>query len=365
MKKTADAIVVGGGVIGLLTARELQAQGLSVTVLERGRIGKASSQAGGGILSPIPPWEAPAAVTVLANQSALLYPDLAGSLMASTGVDIQYLQSGVLLLGEEGGSEAHDWAGHAGQIIEVLNQTRLREQEPALHSAWQCALFLPGIAQLRNPRLTRALSLDLHEKGVVLKEQTAVTGFSVAGDRVTGVHSTGGDVLAQHIIVAAGAWTGELLGNLASAKIGPVRGQMLWYQVEPGLFNSMIIEGDQYLIPRRDGVCLVGSTVEHVGFDNTITAPAGEQLAALAARLSPVFKGRKPSGHWSGLRPGKADGIPIVSAHPELAGLFIHAGHYRNGINLAPASAKLMCEIVLGNKPDFDSAPYRLANRLY
>ncbi|MDH3647900.1 MAG: glycine oxidase ThiO [Gammaproteobacteria bacterium] len=364
MNTGRDVIVVGGGVIGLLTARELRAHGLSVTLLERDRIGQASSQAGGGILSPIPPWEAPTAVTALASESAALFPQLAASLYDSTDVDIEYLKCGVLLLAAEINSVVQDWARRSAQVMETVDAAQLHDMEPRLHHHWSSGLLLPNLAQLRNPRFTRALHQDLLQSGVTVLEHTPATKILDEADRVTGVQTSGGNLNCSSVVVATGAWTSALLGQWSVTSIEPVRGQMLWYQLAPGTFSRIVVEGDQYLIPRRDGVCLVGSTVEHVGFEDTTTPEATEMLATFAARLSPDFAECRPAGQWSGLRPGIADGIPVISGHPRLSGLYINAGHFRNGINLAPASARLVSELVLGRKTSLDSGPYCAENRL-
>ena len=160
--------------------------------------------------------------------------------------------------------------------------------------------------------------------------------------------------------VAAGAWTGQLL-NLP---VAPVRGQMLWYQAEPGLIGHILIDDDEYLIPRRDGVVLVGSTVEQAGFDPTTTVAAREYLQGVAARLCPALAQIEPAGQWAGLRPGSPEGIPYIGPHPSLAGLYVNAGHFRNGINLAPASAALLADLLTETAPELDKLPYSVPDRL-
>ncbi len=358
-----DVIVIGAGVIGLMTARELSAAGLRVCVIDRGAAGAGSTRAGGGILSPIPPWGATPEVEALALRSEARYPALARELAESTGIDIEYRQCGVLLLDEALDPAAAAWSERSGQPLFALEGDSVRVHEPALDHRWQSALRLPGLAQLRNPRLTAALVQDLERRGVELIEHTPVTGLAIAGDTLRGVHAAGRFHAATHVVVAAGAWSAGLLGPLDVTGIVPVRGQMLWYALEPGVFRHMVIHGDRYLIPRADGVCLVGSTVEKAGFDATTTVPAGTGLAEFAATLSPTLADATPAGQWAGLRPGR-DGAPIIAEHPAVEGLFINAGHFRNGINLAPASAELLADRLLKRKSALDSVSYDAENRL-
>ncbi|MBT8135963.1 MAG: glycine oxidase ThiO [Gammaproteobacteria bacterium] len=365
MHDTADVVVIGAGVIGLLTAMELAARDASVVVVERDRVGRASSRAGGGILAPIPPWQAAAPVDALAAASLPLFPQLAARLAESTGIDVEYRQCGALLVGVTATAEIAGWAKSRGWSAEELTAAELSQLEPQLAANWQQSLLLRQVGQLRNPRLMEALHKHVVERGVTVLEQQPVTGLLQSGSRIEGVTTSDGKIAAAKVVVAGGAWTSRLLGEHDVAGITPVRGQMLWYRMRPGDFRRIVIEGDRYLIPRLDGVCLIGSTVEQAGFDAGVTASAGADLARFAASLSPLFSRLAPAGQWSGLRPGRHDGIPVICAHPQLTGLYINAGHYRNGINLAPASARLCAALVTGGTPRLDPGPYAAHDRLY
>ena len=140
--------------------------------------------------------------------------------------------------------------------------------------------------------------------------------------------------------------------------IQPVKGQMLLLRAEPGLLNQVILKGNTYLVPRRDGRILVGSTVEHAGFDKQPTQAAFDALMSAAVAILPALARAPVERHWAGLRPGSPAGTPVISAVPDAEGLFVCAGHFRNGIVMAPASARLMADLVLGRRPDFDAADY-------
>jgi glycine oxidase len=164
---------------------------------------------------------------------------------------------------------------------------------------------------------------------------------------------------ADSVIVCAGAWSGQLLGGLpAPPDIRPVRGQMLLFAAAPGTISRMVLEGTRYVIPRRDGRTLFGSTIEDVGFEKRTTDDAREELHEIATRRFPILKQFPVEAHWAGLRPSSPAGVPYIARHPEIEGLFVNAGHFRNGIVLGPASARLVADLVLGRAPTLDPAPY-------
>jgi len=359
MRKQSDVIVIGAGIVGLMTARELARAGALVRLYERGESGREATYAAGGILSPMPPWDAPEPVSLMCDWSRARYSALVNELYNETDIDSEWIESGVLLFRPSLANEALAWGRRSGRRVEVLDSEQIAELEPAAGRTWSQALYFPDIAQVRNHRLAKALATSVCKLGVELHEHDEVRGLHVQGQRVAGVETTDGTVYGGTVVLCAGAWSDNLLrpwgGELA---VRPVRGQMLWYEGEAGMLEHMLIDDTHYLIPRRDGVCIVGTTVEEVGFNKSTTMQAEAELQRAAARLCPQLQGRAPAGQWAGLRPGCADGVPRIGAHPLLEGLYVNAGHYRNGIVLAPASARLMCEIVRDEETSFDAAVY-------
>ena len=359
-RATADCLVVGGGISGLLTARELAAAGLAVCVVERGEVGREASWAGGGILSPLYPWRYPAAVTALARWGQARYRALAEELTARSGTDPEYEPSGMVVTDPAEATSALVWAGATGARLELVEADRIAAIAPGVAAPGHRALWMPEVAQVRNPRLVRALHGAVRQMGVTVRPGEAVTGLETTAGRVTGVATARGRLTAPRVVVSAGAWAARLLGPHRTVPIKPVRGQMVVFHTPPGTVRRIVLAGGRYVIPRRDGRVVVGSTLEDAGFDRGTTAAARADLEAAARAIVPALADFPVEHHWAGLRPGSPDGVPYIGPVPDTAGLYVNAGHYRNGVVLGPASARLVADLVLGRDPVVDPAPYRV-----
>ena len=354
-------IVVGGGIMGMLTARELIQANYQVTLVERGQLARESTWAGGGILSPLYPWRYLDSVTSLAGWSQAVYPELCQSLMQATGIDPEFIENGMLIIEPGDHTDAENWAQRQQRQLEHISQSDLAHLEPALAEPARFALWMPKVGQVRNPRLAKALVADIKQRGVSIVTDRPVTGLKYANGHVTGIQSESGDLEADAVIICAGAWTTELLKPyLPTPAIRPVRGQMLLFKTKPGFIRRIVLEKNRYAIPRKDGHVLFGSTLEEAGFDKTTTDAAGKELYALATARFPALKKYPVVKQWAGLRPGSPAGVPYIAAHPDLKGLYINAGHFRNGVVLGPASARLMADIVTSAEPILPIGPYTL-----
>ena len=354
-----DCLVVGGGLIGMLTARELAQAGLAVGLVERGETGRESTWAGGGILSPLYPWRYPDAVTALASWSQARYAELAEDLIAESGIDPEFQPNGLLILDTEEKAQALQWADKWQRSLDVVDTAKISELEPTLGDIPPQALWMPQVAQMRNPRLARALRKSIENQGVTLCEHTPVKGLVLGEHGVHGVLTEHGELNAERVVIAGGAWSALMLESVGiSLPVKPVRGQMILYHAEPGVVQRIVLSRDRYVIPRLDGRILVGSTLEDVGFDKGTTRAAMRELEAEALRLIPALANYPIEHHWAGLRPGSPQGIPYIVQHPRIAGLYINTGHFRNGVVLGPASARLLADILLQREPSLDPAPY-------
>jgi len=368
MSQHPDCLVIGGGLIGMLTARELSRAGLTVQLLERGETGRESSWAGGGILSPLYPWRYPEAVSALAKASQDRYPMLIQEIENEAGMSVEFQKSGLLMPDCDEVDTAKAWAKQFSVKIEITENNEAIDIAPEL-SKTLCVnqgIWLPEVGQVRNPRLVQALRASIEQDGVEVITSCPVEHIESRNGRVTGVSTANGELYPSGaVIVAGGAWSADLLAPLGlHVPVQPVRGQMLLYKTEPGTVKRIILSKDRYVIPRQDGRVLVGSTLEHTGFDKQTTAQARAELESEAQRIVPALAQFPVEKHWAGLRPGSPDGVPFIGACPDTEGVYINTGHYRNGVVLAAASAQLLADIVLGQETVLPITDYSPGNLL-
>lgn len=348
-----DCIIVGGGLIGMLSARELKKKGMNVLVLDKGEMGQESSWAGGGILSPLHPWRYSEEVNELANIGHKEYPQVAKALLEESAIDPEYFRCGMMVL-EQNNQEndqalAIDWAKKWSMNLSVIDQqSEMQSILPGLSEDYSHGLWMPDIAQLRNPRLVKAAKGSLDGLNIPYKENTEVERLHVVNGKVAGVVIAGETLLADKVLIAGGAWSAKLLQPYADTPdIEPVKGQMILFKGQPGLLNRIILAGNRYLIPRIDGRILCGSSVEHSGFNKSTSTTVKQDLLDSANSLFPALKDLEIEHHWAGLRPGSPKGMPYIGKHQEVEGLFVNAGHYRNGVILGIGSAYQIADIMM------------------
>lgn len=362
-----DFIVIGAGIIGLtMTARLLEA-GASVTLLERDIVGNEASWAGGGILSTLFPWDYSESVNQLAMYSTSLYPQWTAALQTQTGIDPEYHICGLHILhpDENDQARAQNWCTAYTVAIEpqslVLGEGDLANiSESRSDQSTNATLFMRDVAQVRNPRLLRALKKRIEQLGGNIVEHCEVFRLHSNNLKVTGLQTSHGQMIGNQYIVTAGAWSSRLLGEHAlKLDIRPIRGQMLLYKFPQSPIRSVIAERGHYLIPRQDGHILVGSTTEDVGFNKNTTIEARNQLSAWASNLLPTLRNIPLLQHWAGLRPASSSNLPTIGRHPMLKNLYVNSGHFRYGVTMAPGSAEILINEITGRMQPFDISPYR------
>jgi glycine oxidase len=349
-----DFLIVGGGVVGLTSARALLQSGYRVTLVERGKVGGEASWAGGGILSPLCPWDYHEAVTRLALRGMSMFQDTAAELHAFTGIDPEYQCSGMLLLPPYNDELAKQWCvRHKFALQPVRIDEYIPEQQGE-------GLLLKEVAQVRNPRLLQSLRRCVEMLGGVIIEQHEVQHFEVSDERVIALQTAQGKLISDAYIVAAGAWSKTLLGKYAlNMDIRPIRGQILLFKFEKQPLQHILLKKDLYIIPRRDGHVLVGSTLEDVGFDTSTTIEARDSLLQSAREIFPDWGELFPVKQWAGFRPGSPANIPTIGRHPRFSNLYANCGHFRYGVTMSFASAELLLNEITSNPQPFSVEEYR------
>ena len=352
----SDVIVVGGGVIGLSIAWELAGNGFTVTVLEQGEFGREASWAGAGMLPPGNLAQAKTPEARLRGAAHQLWPEWSELLTSITGSGNEYLRCGGLEVQFSDASNDSYLSGLAalrgeGVTIDSEDIGEIRRRYPVLSPDITQAYSLPEFGQVRNPRHLRTLMLGCKIRGVELIPGSPVEKIEMAHERVTSVRT--GDKLydASEFIFAGGAWSGQLLAQAGvELNIGPVKGQMVLLKTIASPFSCVIQVGHRYLVPRKDGRILIGSTEERTGFDKRNTAEAIGDLIQFGRRVVPCLSDATFETCWAGLRPFSNSGRPFIGRLPQLSNACVAAGHYRYGLHLSPITAVLIRQILLKQK---------------
>lgn len=356
-----DFVIIGGGIIGLLTAKELVKSGAQVAVIEKNSPGQQASWAAGGILSPMRPWTYTRPVNAISRISESLYQQLATELHQETGIDPEWIPSGMLVVNDENIDTAQQWCQQNDSPHQRLSSEQVNANYSHLKSFEQAALLRPDVATIRPHRLIAALNSQLLQQGVQFFNGQTAKELAQHNLRVTGIQTNQELIQAGEYVICGGAWSPSILSDdMPKPDITPVKGQMLCFPPVEIPNMCMVMEQDRYIIPRKDGRIVVGSTRENTGFDASTTQQAFDELTAFAQQLFPALENIKPDHHWAGLRPSSPNSIPYICRIEPYENLSINAGQYRNGIVTAPASASLMANILLNRPTEIDPTPYQI-----
>lgn len=354
-------LVVGGGIVGCMTAMSLVDRGYRVTIVERNQIASQtsgeSSWAGGGIIFPLLPWMYSEPVNQLTGYGAKSYQQICERLALETGLPTGFIKSGFLLRPPYDQKAAIDWCDQNQQVYALLDQV---DAQLASNHQSLPALWMPEVCQTRPPYLMKALRQWLIQNNVTLLEQTELSPLDQMTSLTAWKTLAGEEIKADKFVVTSGAWSFQLLKSVADKlNIKPMRGQILLYQPAKNL-EQIVYQDGFYMIPRDDGYLLAGSTLEDVGFDSSVTEAVKAELAKKAEAIMPALKDLPIIKHWSGLRPGAPDNLPTISAHPHIENLYLNTGHFRYGLTMAPASARLVSELIAGETTFIDARPFAL-----
>ena len=343
--KSWDAIIVGAGIIGLSLAIELRKQGLHVLVVEKGEPGREASWAAGGMLVASGPETLPP-LQLLAAASARMYPEFVHELEDESGLKIDLRSEGTLLL---------DPAADSGFRDAHLLPASLQELEPNLVLTGNAPLFLNE--QTVDPRdLVAAAVAAARHRGIDFSSGDKVLAVEVSDGKTIGIRTNKTRFVGGVVINCAGAWAGQIGPHAFPTR--PVKGQMLCVAVpEKDLIRHVIRTPGVYVIPRTNGRLLIGATVEEAGFDKQTVSATIQKLRKAALDLVPKLADARILEAWAGLRPGTPDGLPILGT-TSTPGYFVAAGHFRDGILLAPVTAEVVGTIVAGRVPQFELAGF-------
>ena len=346
--KTWDAIIIGGGVIGLSISIALRKRGASVLLVERGEPGQEASHAAAGMLADFA-LETPPILQHLANCSAKMYPEFVHELQDESGVSVDLRDQGTIFFP----SNEHI-REHPTLVGDHPLPAPMLELEPAL-ACNAPAIYLKERSV--NPRALSAAALEAAKhRGVNISSGSEVRAVLLSNGRAAGVSTARTTYQAPAVVNCAGAWAGQLPPHHFPTR--PVKGQMLSLAAPSReLVRHVIRAPDVYLVPRSDGRILVGATVEEAGYDKRIDAQVIQGMRKAAVNLVPSLGEARMLEAWAGLRPGSPDNLPILGL-TQTPGYFVATGHFRDGILLTPITAQVMAQMITGALPECDLSPF-------
>jgi glycine oxidase len=362
--RAADALIVGGGIIGCSVAWRLAQAGMKVTVLDRAYLGAEASSAAAGMLAPVGEALEPQAFSELCVTSRNLYRQFAAEVEEASGHDAGYRSDGSLLVAmnhttEEELAEIHRRQTAQGFTLQELSAKEVHDRGAGLSPQVRRGLFIPDDHSIDNERLMRGLLIACQRAGVRLEAGCAVHHFNLKNDLIESV-AAGNDArfAAKIFVLAAGAWSAEVAGGLGiKLPVTPCRGQMMEFEGSQEL-PFVVRSGIHYLVPRSGRRLVVGTTSESAGFEKAVTASGVAYILAGVVGLAPWVGEFRFLRAWAGLRPDTADHLPILG-YGEIENLLFATGHFRNGILLAPVTAEIIADIILKGSTSRPIETYR------
>jgi glycine oxidase len=355
---------VGGGIIGCSIAFFLAKAGVRPLVLEKTAVAAEASSGGAGLLSTQAHADEPGLLFDLKLASRNLYPSLAGELHERVDTDIEYRRLGhvVPAFSEAEATAVRErvmWQAARGLRAQWLTTSEGRELEPGLPEAVHGAGWFPEDHHVNSTTMTQALASATIKLGGQVTVERTVMDLVRDGKRITGVRTAEGTISAAEVVLAAGAWSGQIAAAAGiSLPVFPAKGQIVVARLPQPVLRHVVYQ-EIYVIPRALGEHIIGSTVEYVGFDKRVTIEAVSTLLAEATRLAPALREAEMVASYGCLRPGSADGLPLLGRIEGLQGLVIATGHFRNGILLAPITGTLIAELILKSETALPIAPLR------
>ena len=365
LPKSADVIIVGGGVIGCATAFFLAKAGLTPLVLERDQLGCEASGEAAGMLAPQAEADQAGPFLEFGLVGRGLFSPLAEELKAATGIEIEHRPIGILVpfFGDsdrEALLARARWQRQSGLSVQALDRREAIAAEPLLSDKVEGAVSFPEEAHVNSRSLVMALADAAGRHGASFATGRPVTSVIRDGDKVAGVRCADQTVSTRTVVLAAGPWSslfGEVLG--LSIPVSPAKGELLLVRPEGRLPHRIVYSKHAYLIPTPRGEAILGTTTEFVGYDKRSTLAGVGAILSGVSQLVPTVGSATLLRAWAGLRPHTPDELPLLGRHPRIEGLILATGHHRNGILLGPLTGRLVQELILGRPPSIPLDPFR------
>ena len=352
------AIIIGGGIIGCCVAWRLAAEGVATTVLERGRIGQEASWAAAGMIAPQAEAEGPGPFFDFCMKARDAFDGIIDRLVRDSGLDPEYDRAGILYVALDADERAQlqrraAWQRSVGAPVEELSGPEARRVEPMLSPEAIYAIHMPTNRRTDNRKLTQAYAAAARNAGAEFVEGARVEALALRGERAIGVVMDGGSIREADVVInAAGSWAGEVRGLEADrVKLHPVRGQILCFEVPPGTIGPALFSLRGYVVPRRDGRLLAGSTMEEAGYNKSVTLAGLDKIARGAAAIVPTLGAAAFREAWAGLRPATRDLLPVLGFSPSVSNVLWAAGHFRSGILLSAITGEIIADLIKGRRP--------------
>lgn len=364
MTRTADVVVIGGGVIGSAIAWNLTAQKQQVILVEKNQPGQEASAAAAGILAVASGRSKRGPMYQLKRAGQELYPALIQELEERTGIDIEYQTVGVLDLvrtdaDEKKYRQLYELRREQGYAATWLTAEEVQRLEPTLTTDLRGAVHFSDDHHLHNGKLAEAWAKAVAQRGGSVQAGVTVNEARIENGKVTAVRIGEEWVQTGAVVIAAGSWSrqvGDIFG--LTIPVTPAKGQII--TVCSTQVRHVVSWSDHYLAPRKNGEIVIGSTVEFVGHNKDVTLETVQQLISRSADLAPSIGKAPLSRFWAGLRPYSPSRRPILCRAPGLANVILATGHHRNGIVAAPITGKLICELIMTGQTSISLEPFAL-----
>ncbi len=359
-----DVIVLGGGIIGCAIAEELARRGQRVVIVERGTIGAEASSAAAGILSAQMDLVRPGPFFDLCHAARRMYPQWIRYVERRSGMSVGFHVDGILYLAitkqdKQRMAARMRWQRAKGLRVECWSSTQVRRREPSVDGRVHCGFFFPTEAQIDNVRLMEALGKACQRAGVTIFEDTCVRRVRLQGKTARGVETDRGILRAPVVINGLGSWASLIEPPPIKLPVVPARGQMLAFVGPKGLFRRTVMSEEAYVVQRRDGRLIVGSTVEFTGFQKHLTLEGIHNILGGLRRMTSALDRCEFIDAWAGLRPCSKDKLPILG-NTSIDGLYLATGHFRHGILLAPITATVLADLILHDRSSVDLTPFSI-----